>query len=118
MLAYHATSGHPRKKEVFSIALRDKDGKLLGAVIASVLWNGMEIDSLWVAESLRGQGWGRKLMAAAETEGIKRACTFAYTNTFSWQAPEFYRKLGYTLYGKLKNFPKGCNLSYFQKKLK
>jgi ribosomal protein S18 acetylase RimI-like enzyme len=118
MLDYHAKKGHPRKKDIFSIALKNENGNFVGGVIFSVLWNGMEIDSLWVDESVRGQGWGRKLMEAAEAEGIKRGCSFVYTNTFSWQAPEFYQKLGYTPYGKLDNFPEGCSLSYFQKKLK
>lgn len=34
----------------------------------------------------------------AEKEGGKRGCTIAYTDTFTWQAPEFYKKLGYKEY--------------------
>ena len=117
MLDYHNSKGHPRKKDIFSIALRNKDNKFVGGVTISVLWNGMEIDSLWVDESVRGQGWGTKLMEAAETEGRKRGCTFAYTNTFSWQAPRFYEKIGYKLFGRLEDFPKGCCLSYYRKSL-
>jgi len=78
----------------------------------------MEINSLWVDESARKQGWGKKLMQAAEKEAIKKGCTIAYTNTFSWQCPELYKRLGYTLYGKLENFPKENNLSYYKKDLK
>lgn len=117
LLSYHASKGHPRRAELFSIFLKDKNNKILGGVIVSFLWNGMEIQSLWVDESVRKQGWGRKLMQAAEEEAIKRGCTLAYTNTFSWQAPEFYLKLGYTIYGKLDGFPEGNSLSYFRKNL-
>ncbi len=118
LLANHASQGHPRKpKELYSIFLKDPADKVLGGVIVSFLWNGMEIESLWIDESIRGQGWGGKLMKAVEEEGIKRGCTISYTNTFSWQAPGFYEKLGYTLYGKLDNFPEGNSLSYFCKKL-
>jgi hypothetical protein len=35
----------------------------------------------------------------------------------TWQGPEFYKRLGYTLYGKLDNLPKGSHLSYFKKNL-
>lgn len=118
MLAHHASQGHERKVEYSSILLRNKEGKLVGCVTISFLWNGMEILTLWVDDSIRGQGWGTKLMQAAEDEGVKRGADFAYTNTFSWQAPEFYQKLGYTLYGKLENFPEGDTLSYFRKDLK
>lgn len=117
MLAYHASQGHPRKSETLSIFLKDEKGKVFGGIIVSFLWNGMEIRSLWVDETIRKRGWGRKLMQAAELEAVKRGCTIAYTNTFSWQAPEFYKKLGYTLYGKLEDFPKGNCLSYVCKKL-
>lgn len=117
MLEYHAAKGHPRKSEKYSIFMKDENGKVFGGVIVTFLWNGMEIDSLWVDESLRGKGWGRKLMEEVEKEGIKRGCTISYTNTFPWQAPGFYEKLGYKLYGKLEDFPKGSHLNYYCKKL-
>lgn len=117
LLAQHAKSGHIRKSVKFNFFLKDEAGKTWGGVICTCLWNGMEIDSLWVEETLRGQGWGTKLMKAAEMEGKKRGCTFAYTNTFTWQAPEFYNKLGYEIYGTLENFPEGNTLSYVRKNL-
>lgn len=117
MLLYHSQKGHRRTSEIINIFLKDKDKKVVGGIVATVLWNGIEINSLWVEESLRGQGLGRKLVDAAEKEGKKRGCTIIYTNTFTWQAPDFYEKLGYTLYGKLENFPPGNNLSYYYKKL-
>lgn len=117
MLLHHAKQGHQRTSEVINIFLKDKRKKVFGGVIVTVLWNGMEINSLWVDESLRGQGYGQKLMSTAEIEGRKRGCTIAYTNTFSWQATDFYRKLGYKPYGKLENFPPGNSLTYFCKNL-
>lgn len=119
MVAYHASKGHPRKKrDFFTVLIKDKNKKILGGIIVSFLWNGMEIETLWVDESLRDKGYGRKLMEMVEEEAVKRGCTIAYTNTFTWQAPEFYTKLGYKLYGKLDDFPPGNSLSYFYKQLK
>lgn len=117
LLSHHSSKGHPRKSDVYSIVLKDDTGKVHGGVIVSFLWNAMEIQSIWVDESVRQQGWGQKLMEMVEDEAIKRGCTLAYTNTFSWQAPEFYSKLGYTLYGKLEGFPEENSLSYYFKKL-
>lgn len=116
MLAYHADKGHPRKSEIYSIIMKNQENKVVGGVIVSFLWNGMEIQTLWVDENLRGQGWGRKLMEAIE-EAIKRGCTIAYTNTFTWQAPDFYSKFGYSIYGRLDGFPEGNSLTYFYKNL-
>ncbi len=118
MLSYHASKGHPRKTDTYSVILRDVNNAVNGMVIVSFLWNGMHIDSLWVDEALRGKKWGSSLLRAAEEEGIERGCTIAYTDTFTWQAPKFYEKQGYTLYGKLENFPKGNTLFYYVKNLR
>jgi len=117
MLSYHTSKGHPRKTDSYSILLKDKNNKVLGMIIVSFLWNGMRIDSLWIDEVMRNQKWGNKLVRMAETEGVKRGCSFAYTDTFTWQAPTFYEKLGYELYGKLDDFPKGSSLNYYRKNL-
>ncbi|OGV93784.1 hypothetical protein A3B57_03905 [Microgenomates group bacterium RIFCSPLOWO2_01_FULL_47_10] len=116
MLAYHASQGHPRQINTYSIIMKDHD-KTIGCVVVTFLWNGMEIQSLWVDETVRKQGYGRKLMAMAEEEAIKRGCGLAYTNTFTWQAPGFYQKIGYSEYGKLEDFPAGNTLFYFSKRL-
>lgn len=117
MLAYHASKGHVRKADVYSVLLKDSDNRLQGIITVTFLWNGMHIDSLWVDESLRHQGWGNKLLKMAEEEGKKRGCTISYTDTFTWQAPIFYEKMGYKSYGKLENFPVGNSLIYYCKNL-
>jgi ribosomal protein S18 acetylase RimI-like enzyme len=116
MLAYHASQGHERITETFSIVLKDENDTMLGCVIVGFLYHGMEIQTLWIDESIRNQGWGTKLMTAVEAEAIKRGCTVSYTNTFTWQAPEFYKKLGYAIYGQLDDFPVGNTLFYLSKR--
>lgn len=116
MLAHHASQGHPRITEQFTVILRNEKKEIVGMIIVSFRWKGMRIDTLWIDKSVRGQDWGTKLMQIVEEEGIKRGCTIAYTDTYSWQAPAFYEKIGYKLYGKL-NYPKGQHLSYYYKDL-
>lgn len=118
LLAHHASQGHPRKSEKFCIFVKDNNDKIHAGIIVTFLWNGMHIDSLWVDESMRGNDLGSKLVNMAEEEARKRGCIVAYTDTFTWQAPTFYEKLGYTLYGKLEGFPESNMLSYYSKKLK
>jgi GNAT superfamily N-acetyltransferase len=55
---------------------------------------------LWVSEALRGKGIGRELMAAAEGRAVERGCRSAWVDTFTFQAPGFYRKLGYAPFGE------------------
>lgn len=117
MLAYHAEHGHPREEYTFSLFLHDNNGKPMGGMICKTLWERMYIRTLWVDVSMRRKGWGTKLMEMAEKEAIKRGCTHAYTDTTSYQAPEFYQKLGYTEFAKMEDYPPGSALHYFIKKL-
>jgi len=117
LLSHHESQGHKRIWEKYCIFLKDKSGKAHAGIIVTFLWNGMHIDSLWVDESLRGNDYGTKLMKMVEEAAIKKKCTIAYTDTFTWQAPEFYEKLGYKIYGRLEEFPEGNSLSYYYKRL-
>lgn len=71
---------------------------------------------LWVSDRLRGQGIGRELMAGAEARALERGCHSAWVDTFSFQAPGFYRKLGYEPFGEL-DYPPGHKRIFLQKPL-
>ena len=72
---------------------------------------------LFVEESLRGQGVGSRLLSAAETEAKKRGCKYAFVDTFSFQAPEFYRKSGYREVFALTEYPYTGARYYYTKVL-
>lgn len=66
-------------------------------------------------ERLRGRGYGRALMEEAERIGREHGCTFAHTTTFSYQAPDFYQAVGYTIFAAMDDYPDGI-VQYFLKK--
>jgi ribosomal protein S18 acetylase RimI-like enzyme len=70
---------------------------------------------LWVDERLRRHGLGRSLLAAAETEASRRGCTTIVLDTHSFQAPDFYPKLGYEKVGETTETPAGHTQVMFQK---
>jgi GNAT superfamily N-acetyltransferase len=71
---------------------------------------------LFIPEPLRGQGVGSALMASAEAEARERGCIGAHVDAFSFQAAAFYRKLGYTPFGVLHDFPPGYDRVFFSKR--
>jgi GNAT superfamily N-acetyltransferase len=71
---------------------------------------------LWVDEALRGSGIGRELMAGAERRALERGCHSAWVDTFSFQAPGFYRKLGYEPFGEL-DYPPDHKRFFLKKRL-
>lgn len=84
-----------------------EEGEYLGGLIGETLWGYLHVRLLSVDQALRGRGLGRRLMEAAHAEAQRRGCHGAYLDTFSFQAPDFYQKLGYEIYGKLDDFPQG-----------
>ena len=56
-------------------------------------------------------------MAAIEGEGARHGSTNVYLNTFSFEAPEFYKKLGYTVFAELEDFPPGHKRMFLRKQL-
>ncbi len=84
-----------------TIFLRDQAGAVVGGVYGWTAYGWLRIDVLWVQEELRGQGFGKQLLMEAEAEGRRRGCQFATLDSFSFQAPEMYKKLGYTEFGVL-----------------
>ncbi len=88
----------------FSILLKDEADKVHGGILAKFDSESMYIDSLWVDESLRFQGFGTKLLKVAESEAYKLGCRYLTVDTYSFQAEGFYLKNGYERLGEIKNY--------------
>lgn len=63
------------------------------------------IAMVWVREDRRRDGWGARLLAAAEAEAQARGCTQVTVSSFTFQAPEFYRRHGYVEYARTEGLP-------------
>ena len=98
-----------------SVVLRDAERQVVGGLWGETYWDWLYVDVLAVHESLRRQGWGTRVLAAAEQEAIARGCHFAHLDTFDFQALPFYEKQGYVIFGALDHFP-GEHKRYFLKK--
>jgi GNAT superfamily N-acetyltransferase len=99
------------------ITVCDEEGNILGGLEGGTSWNWLHVDNLWLREGLRGQGYGVKLMQMAEAEAVRRGCNHAMVDTFDFQAPGFYQKLGYVEWGVLEDFPGGHRRIYYRKDL-
>ena len=52
-----------------------------------------------------------------EEEARQRGAKNSYLDTFSFQAPEFYKRNGYHVFGELQDFPPGHQRYFFTKRL-
>jgi GNAT superfamily N-acetyltransferase len=99
------------------IVLRDESGQTLGGLIGDTYYGWLSVSLMFVKDELRGQGFGEKLLAHAEEEARSRGVQAVYLDTFSFQAPGFYEKLGYHVFGELVDFPPGHIRHYLTKRL-
>lgn len=113
--SYEAQFGE-RDKEL-SIFLKDESGTVYGGVLAVFDSEAIYIEALWVQESLRNQGYGKKLLIATEKEALKKGCTCSLVDTWDFQAEEFYLKNGYKKIGKLENYWHGHAKLFLKKQL-
>lgn len=100
------------------LCVKDNKGEVIAGLNGSICWNWMEIDFLWVDESFRGQGLGKKLLEEAERQAAAEQCTFIQLNTFSFQAPGFYEKNGFAAIAVIENAPRDHKHYYFIKYLR
>jgi ribosomal protein S18 acetylase RimI-like enzyme len=96
--------GHQPWKPI-GVFVRDR-GSVVGGLAGETYAGWLFIRYLWVSEALRGQGVGRKLMDGGEERAFERGCHSAWVDTFSFQAPGFYKKLGYEVFGEVDWSPK------------
>ena len=69
-----------------AIFVRDDAGKIVAGISGWTWGDCCELQSLWVAPSLRGRGLATKLLAAAETEAAERGCSQTVHFTYGFQA--------------------------------
>lgn len=83
------------KIQSFGFFVRDSEEKACGGIKGASFYGCLYIDSLYLVPSLRGKGWGKKLVEASERLGRERGCLFVSVTTMDWEALPFYQKLGY-----------------------
>jgi GNAT superfamily N-acetyltransferase len=112
------TAGQFGPPHNIALALRDPDtGASIGGLTARIGYSRMFVELLFVPEHLRGTGIGRQLMERAEDVAREHGCTGIWLDTFTFQAPGFYQKLGYSVFGEIRDYPPGFSRFFLHKPL-
>lgn len=90
----------------FGLMAYDGD-RLAGSVIGKVFFNWIHIDLIWVENEYQRRGLGTKLMKMAAQKALETGIDGIEVWTQNWQAPDFYRKLGYDEFATLEDFAPG-----------
>jgi GNAT superfamily N-acetyltransferase len=99
----------------FGVFVRE-GGEIIAGLAGETYCGWLFVRYLWVSDALRGRGIGRALMSQAEARARDRGCHSAWLDTFSFQAPGFYQRLGYEEFGRL-DYPPDHQKHFLRKRL-
>lgn len=102
--------------EDFCFTIKDEEGKILGGISGNTKLQSLFIQFLWVDESIQRRGFGRRLIKSVEDFAVEKNCRIIKVDTFSFQAPAFYKSLGFEVYGTINDFPEGHNQYFLYKR--
>jgi ribosomal protein S18 acetylase RimI-like enzyme len=103
--AYNAQHADTKPVRRLAFVLRGTDGAITGGMLAVAYWDWLHVDMLVLPADRRRGGIGSRLMQAAENEAVALGCRGVWLDTATFQAPGFYRKLGYTVFATLDDYP-------------
>ncbi|WP_210528835.1 GNAT family N-acetyltransferase [Rubellimicrobium arenae] len=100
------------------IALEAWEGdRWQGGLTARITQRWLFLHLLGVAPEARGSGVGTRLMQAIEEEARRRDCLGLWLDTYSFQAPGFYARLGFEEVGRIPDYPPGQARIFLAKRL-
>jgi ribosomal protein S18 acetylase RimI-like enzyme len=117
LIRFNRQQAGPLRYKRAVLSVRDERGRLLGGLILQSYFRESYIELLWLSQKARRQGCGRRLMQDAERRARRRGSLLLHLNTYSFQAPGFYEKLGFRRFGGMKGSPAGQSRHFYVKPL-
>lgn len=110
-------AGDP-EPETIALVVRDEEtDEIIGGLYGEIFYRWFFIELLAIPEQTQGQGTGSRLIGMAEEVARERGCVGLWLDTFDFQAPSFYERLGFSKFGTLDDFPPGHQRFFMQKRL-
>ena len=118
LLKFNNSNFSDSKDIPLSIFVKDDKEKIVGGLVGEIFTTTLFIRYLWISDSLRGQGFGTKLLQLAESESIKKGVKKLFLDTYTFQAPKFYEKYGFVEVGRYTDFPEeNIDKVFFEKEI-
>lgn len=113
-----AAAGSARDARLPVITIEDPEtGETVGGLWGRTARRHLQIQLLFVPDALRGAGLGNELIRMAEDEARQRGCVGVWLDSYSFQAPGFYERLGYSQFGVIEDYPPGHARHFLRKAL-
>ena len=100
--------------KIYNIAIYD-EGELIGGATGFIRCAWYFLEQLWLKEEYRKKGIGTKIIYEIEKIAKENNALGVRMETWSFQARDFYEKMGYIVYAEFEDCPPGT-VDYFLKK--
>lgn len=117
LLEYNLTRIEDKNLKDLGIFIEDETGEKVGGLIGNTHGNWLFVKYLWVKKAFRKQSIGSRILQQAEQTAKERGCKYVFLDTFSFQAPEFYKRYGYSEAFTLEEYPISGKRYYLTKDL-
>ncbi|UXU79129.1 GNAT family N-acetyltransferase [Mammaliicoccus sciuri] len=106
---YHKQSRDESTIKFLSYKVIDSNKKCLGGLYGEIYWDWFEIEDFWLDETIRGEGFGTKILRDAEIEAKEQGAKKILLTTFNFQGKSFYESHGYIIVGEIQDYPPGSS---------
>ena len=104
LVAYELSHGIDVNYKRFSLVLNNEQNETIGVLNAYTTFSEIYIDDMWVDSKHRRQGLGKKLIETLENHFQGKGFNNINLCTNQFNAPEFYKKCGFTAEFTRENF--------------
>lgn len=111
------TAGYVDARPLTVVARDHGSGAVVGGILGRTSFGLLFIDIFHVDAGLRGAGIGGRMLTMAEEEARRRGCKRAVLYTISFQAPGFYARNGWQIFGEIPCDPPGTSRVFMSKEL-
>lgn len=96
LVEYETIHGIDVNYKRFALVLANTSDEIIGVLNAFTAFSEVYVEDMWVHKSYRGKGYGSKLIHALEEKFEGKGFNNINLVTSAFQAPEFYKKCGFT----------------------
>jgi GNAT superfamily N-acetyltransferase len=104
--SYNAEQVGQRDARPLAVTMRDSEtGALDGGLLGRTSMGLFFLDLFYLPERARRAGIGGAMLRMAEVEAVQRGCRAATLVTVNFQAPAFYARHGWEVFGRIPSMP-------------
>jgi GNAT superfamily N-acetyltransferase len=108
--------GFTDRKPLHVLVRDPASGRVLGGISGRTSLGLLFIDVVYLPPELRRGGVGRRILAMAEEEARRRGCVAGVLYSINFQAPGFYQRMGWEVFGEIACLPPGTSRVFLTKR--